>query len=302
MLIKLFSLILLFLTCFSHDAFSRDKLKVAATLTTFADLAGIIGGEYVDVHSLASAKFNPHFYEPKPSDVLKTQRCDLFVHAGLDLELWRFPLVEAAGSPDILPGGRKELALSGGIGLLEIPQGTVTRLQGDIHLYGNPHYWVDPRNAAIMAGNIAEKLKEIDPLNSAVYDKNLSEFLRKLEEKIVFWQDELSRVKGREIVAYHNEWIYLTEFAGIRLSRYLESKPGIPPSPRHLALIEEYMEKNNIRVIIQPTYFPVTYSDTLAKKTGAKVVILAHNVGETPEAKDYFSMMDYNVKSLKEMF
>lgn len=298
---RLILLCMAFVCCFSQSAFARDKIKVVATLTTFADLVKQIGKERVEAQALSAAKFNPHFYEPKPSDVLKTQKADLFVHAGLDLELWRYPLVEAAGNPDILPGGKKELALSEGISLLEAPQTALTRLQGDVHIHGNPHYWVDPRNAAIMAGNIAEKLKEIDPLNSSTYDKNLNEFLRKLDDRIIFWQNELSQVKGREIVAYHNEWIYLTEFAGIRLSRYLEPKPGIPPAPKHLASLEEYIKENKVSAIVQPTYFPKSYSQDLAGRANIKVIILAQNVGEVQQAEDYFSMMDYNVKSLKDV-
>ncbi|MDO8748683.1 MAG: metal ABC transporter substrate-binding protein [Candidatus Omnitrophota bacterium] len=302
MLRKLFFLSLVCLFCLSTNAFARDKLKVVTTLSTFADLVRQIAGDYAEVRPISPGIFNPHFYEPKPSDILKTRKADLFVHAGLDLELWRFPLVDAAGNPDIFPGAKNELDLSKGISLLEAPQKQPTRLEGDIHIYGNPHYWVDPRNGKIMAENIAVKLKELAPEHSDYFDKNLNEFLNKLDEKITYWEAELKVVKGKEVVAYHNEWIYFTEFAGIKLIRYLEPKPGIPPTPKHLAFMEEYIKKNNIRGIIQPTYFPKDYSEALAGKVGVKVVILAQNVGEIPEANDYFSFFDFNVEKLKEAF
>lgn len=302
MLKRLISLGLLFLFGLSINSFAQDKLKVVTTLSTFASLAKEIGGDYVDVYSISPGKFNPHFYEPKPSDVLKTQRADLFIHAGLDLELWRFPLVDAAGNPDIFPGGKKELDMSKRISLLETPQKQPTRLQGDIHIYGNPHYWVDPRNGAVMAENIARKLEELDPQHRDNYVKNLSMFLKKLDKKIVSWKTELKAIKGKEVVAYHNEWVYFTEFVGIKLTQYLEPKPGISPTPKHLAFMEEYIKKNNIKAIIQPTYFPKNYSETLAKRSGVKVVILVHNVGEIKGTEDYFAFFDFNVRELKEAF
>lgn len=300
MLSRLIPFVLSFLIFFSQNAFAQDKLRVVTTLSTFADLVKQIGKDCVEVYAIAPGVFNPHFYEPKPSDVLNTQKADLFVHSGLDLELWRFPLVDAAGNPGIFPGGKRELVLSKGITLLEVPQRQPTRIQGDIHIYGNPHYWVDPRNGRIMALTIAAKLKELDPEHSDYYDKNLKEFLKKLDQKLIQWNTELRGINGKEVVAYHNEWIYLAEFAGLKLKQYLEPKPGIPPTPKHLAIISEYIKKNNIKAIIQPTYFPKNYADTLSKRMGIKTVILAHNVGETKEADNYFSFFDFNVQRLKE--
>lgn len=296
---KLIPLILSFFI-FPQSAFAQDKLKVAATLSTFADLAKQVGGDFVEAYSISPGMFNPHFYEPKPSDVLRTQKADLFIHAGLDLELWRYPLVEAAGNPDIFPGGKRELDLSKGISLLEASQKQPTRLQGDVHIYGNPHYWVEPRNGKVMAVSITAKLIELDPGHTDYYDKNLKEFLRKLDEKIIYWQAELRAIKDKEVVAYHNEWIYLTEFAGIKLKQYLEPKPGIPPTPKHLAFIEEYIKKNNIPAIIQPTYFPKSYADGLAKRADIKIIILAQNVREIKEISDYFLLIDFNLRRLKE--
>ena len=165
-----------------------ERLRVVATLTTFADLAKAVGGDLVDVSAIASPKFNAHFIEPKPSDVLKVKRADVFIHAGLDLELWRFPLVDAAGNRDVMPGGANELDLSHGIALLEVPIRAVSRLEGDIHLYGNPHYWLDPENAKTMARAIGEKLSAMDPEHQAAYQRNAQAFLARLNAKIPEWR------------------------------------------------------------------------------------------------------------------
>lgn len=277
---------------------AAQPIRVVATLSTFADLAKQIGGEEVEVASVASPKFNPHFIEPKPSDVLKIKRADLFIHAGLDLELWRGPLLDAVGKPDLFPGGERELDLSQGISLLEVPDRPLTRLMGDIHLFGNPHYWLDPENARVMAQAIAAKLSEVDPVHADAYRQRLSTFLQKLDQKTAEWKQKATVLQGKEVVAYHNEWPYFTQFVGLKVEQFLEPKPGIPPSPKQLGFLEEYMKQRKIQAIIQPTFYPKASSEALARRVGAKVVVLCQNVGELPQAKDYFSMVDYNINQL----
>jgi len=275
-----------------------QPLRAVATLSTFADLVKVIGAEYVDVSSIASPKFNPHFIEPKPSDVLRVKQAQLLVHGGLDLELWRGPLLDAAGNRDVMPGGPRELDLSRGIQLLEVPDHPVSRAEGDIHLFGNPHYWTSPENVRTMAQAICDKLCAIDPQREEEYHRNLREFVKRLDQKITEWHAKLAPYKGREVVGYHNEWIYLMEFAGLKMEQFLEPKPGIPPTPQHVQFIEEYIKSHQIPGVIQATYFPRQTADTIAKRTGAKVVLLCQNVRELSVCGDYLAMMDYNVGQL----
>ena len=277
---------------------AERPLRVVATLSTFADLTKVVGGDHVDVSSIASPKFNPHFIEPKPSDVLKVKRADLLVHAGLDLELWRGPLLDAAGNTKLFAGGGGELDLSQGIELLEVPGHAVSRSEGDIHIYGNPHYWVDPDNAKIMAQALYEKLTAMDPADEPDYRKNLQAFLGRLEQKIPEWRARLAPYRGQELVGYHNEWPYLMRFAGLRMDHFLEPKPGIPPTPQQIEFIEQYARARHIRGIVQATYYPTQAAETLAKRTGMKVVLLCQNVGEVNAASDYVAMVDYNITQL----
>ncbi|MBI4209831.1 MAG: zinc ABC transporter substrate-binding protein [Deltaproteobacteria bacterium] len=277
---------------------AQAQLKVVTTLSTFADLAKQVGGGPVEVSYIASPKFDPHFIEPKPSDVLKVKRADLFIHAGLDLELWRYPLVDAAGKSELRPGGSRELDLSRGIGLLQVPTQALTRASGDVHLYGNPHYWLNPENAKIMARSIAEKLSQIDPDHEADYQKNLQEFVDRLDQKISEWRKIAESVQNTEVVAYHNSWPYLAQFLGIRVEQFLEPKPGIPPTPKQIGFLENYIQKRGIQGIIQETFYPKSASEPLAKRAGAQVVPLCQNVGELPQAIDYISMIGYNVDQL----
>lgn len=281
-------------------ASADPPVRVAATLATFAELVTQIGGEHVEVSVIAPPRFNPHFIEPRPSDVLKVKKADLLVHAGLDLEVWRGPLLDAAGNPRVFPGQPGELDLSRGITLLEVPDQPLSRLMGDIHLYGNPHYWTNPEHARVMAQAICDKLCIMDPAHEQVFHQRFQEFLARLDRKLPEWRAALAPHRGREVIAYHNEWIYLTEFAGLTLDKYLEPKPGIPPTPKHLGVLEAYMKGRGIRVIVQSTYFPRSSSDVLAARTGARVVLLCQNVGELPDTGDYFAFMDYNIRQLAE--
>lgn len=277
---------------------AEPALRVVATLSTFADLAKQIGGDRVEVSTIASPRFNPHFIEPRPSDVLKVKKADLLVHAGLDLEVWRGPLIDAAGNPRVFPGQPGELDLSEGVRLLEVPKGPVSRLMGDIHLFGNPHYWLEPHNARIMAQSICDKLCAVDPSSCDGYRQRLKQFLNRLDQKQKEWISALAPYRGRELVGYHNEWPYLMQFAGLKMEQFLESKPGVSPGPKQLGFLETYMKERGIREIVQATYFSRSASDALAKRTGSKVVILCQNVRELPEASDYFSWMDTNVRQL----
>lgn len=277
---------------------AEAKIKVVTTLSTFADLVRTVGREHVDVAYIAPPRFNPHFIEPKPSDVLKVMRADLFVHAGLDLELWRWPLVDAAGKAEVRPGGDRELDLSIGIKLLEVPIQVLTRAAGDIHIYGNPHYWIHPENAKIMGQSICDKLCAVDAQHCEEYRQNLKDFQNRLDHKISEWKTSFAPHQGQELVGYHNQWPYLMEFLGLKMNYFLEPKPGIPPTPKQIGLVEQRIREIGIRAIIQATFLPKEASEAVAKRTGSKVVFLYENVGELPEASDYISMMDYNIREL----
>ncbi len=281
----------------SLDAGERP-IRVVATLSTFADLAKTIGGDRVEVATIASPRFNPHFIEPKPSDVLRVKRAELFIHAGLDLELWRWPLLDAAGNRDVMVGGPRELDLSRGISLLEVPDRAVSRAEGDIHLYGNPHYWLGPENAEVMAKAICDKLYELDPQHADPYHQRLEVFLSRLQERIKSWRARMVPYAGREVIGYHKEWPYLMEFAGLRMEQFLEPKPGIPPTPKHVEFIERYVRDHRISALVQPTYVPKQTAEAIARRTGASVVVLCQSVGELPACADYLSTMEYNIDQL----
>ena len=299
-LLRQWLVVALFLVHLPQLAEAAERLKVVATLSTFADLAQTIGGEHVAASSIASPKFNPHFIEPKPSDVLKVKRAELFAHAGLDLEAWRGPLLDAAGNRDAMPGGSREVDLSKGIALLEVPDRPLSRAEGDIHLFGNPHYWLSPENAKVMARTLCDKLCALDPSHTSEFHRNLEGFVARLDGKMGEWRRQLAPYRGRELIGYHNEWPYLIQFAGLAMTQFLEPKPGIPPTPKQVEFIEQYIKAHGVRGIVQASYFPADAARAVAKRTGVQVITICQSVRELPACGDYLATLDYNVSQLAE--
>lgn len=290
-----------FLLSFQKYLFASGvPLKIVATQTLFADIVKQIGKDKVDVKYVAPPKFNVHFIQPKPSDVRNVARADLYVNAGLDLEAWSGPLLEAAGRPELFTGAEKNLDLSKGINILNAPTQPISRAQGDIHAFGNPHYNMNPENSKIMAETILEKLKEIDPQNISYYEENAKVFISRLDEKISEWKKLCANFKGQEIISYHEDIAYFADFLGLKAEVFIEPKPGIPPTPKHLEFLEGYVKAHNIKAIVTPTYYPKDAAEKLAQRVGAKVVTICQNVGEIPGTEDTFSFFDYNFKQISE--
>lgn len=283
----------------SAHASGTDRLKVVASTLYFADLVGQIGGDRVDVKHVASPRFNVHFIQPRPSDVRNVAKADLFVFGGLDLEAWVDPLLEAAGNRQLFRGGERNVDLSRGIPLLGAPA-KLDRGQGDIHAFGNPHYVSNPEFARQMAGTLTEALKAADPEGTERYQSNLDRFLSRLDVKLIEWKSAVAGLKGKEIVAYHEDVAYLADFAGLKAEVFVEPKPGIPPTPKQIQYLEAYIPEHGVRAITAATYFPRGTLNELSKRTGVPVITLIQNAGEVPGTEDLFSYYDYNIKALAE--
>jgi zinc/manganese transport system substrate-binding protein len=286
---------------FCNLSYAKDKIKIVATLTTYADIAKTVGGNRVQVSHIAPPTFDPHHITPKPSDVMKLKRADLFIHGGLDLEVWREPLLNAVGKSRIRSGGDRNLSLSQEIKILEIPDHQINRSDGDIHLNGNPHFWISPENGKIIAKTIFSKLVAIDRSHEMIYKNNLDRFTAKIDKLIVKWKYKFKQYRGLEIIAYHNQWIYLTDFLGIKVNVFIEPKPGIHPSTKHILYLQSYIKSNKVKGIIQSSFMPKKISEKISIKSDVKVALLCQNVGENSEVITYLSMQEYNFKHLYDL-
>lgn len=284
---------------------AADKLKIVTSTTDLASIAQEVGGEHVEVFSIAEGYQDPHFVDAKPSFIMKLQKADMFIQVGLDLEIgWVPTLLDGSRNGDILPGAKGYVDASAGIPLLQVPTGdpATLRAQGDIHASGNPHYWLDPLRGKIIAQNIFNKLATLEPANRAEFEQNLARFNQKIDEKLAEWQEKLKPYTGAKIVAFHNSWPYFEERFGLNIVTFIEPKPGIPPTPKYLVEVIKIMTEQNVKVIIISPYYSKKSSELVASKVGGEVVEMASSVNAFPEVKDYFGLFDYNINKLIEAF
>ena len=274
-------------------------VRVVTSLQDFASITDAVGGKRVETFALAKGYQDPHFVEPKPSFVLKLSKADLLIVAGLELEVGYLPpLIDQSRNEKIRPGAAGYLDASNGCDILERPTGTVTRAMGDVHPYGNPHYWLDPENGRIIARAIAGKLSQLDPSGAAEYQSNLAAFEAKLTESAKRWDAALAPYAGTELVTYHTSWPNFLKRFKLVAAGYIEPKPGIPPSPAHTVELINMMIEKKIPVILMEPYFDQKTPKAVSEKTGATLLTFIPSVGGVPEAKDYISLFDYDVKLL----
>lgn len=297
-LARRFGLMLLcFILCWK-TAHANGKAHVVTTLPDFKSIAEFIGGDHVEVFAIATGFQNPHFVDPKPSYILKLSKADLFVTVGLDLEAgWVPALLNSARNAKINKGGPGYVDASVNVPLLQVPA-SVNRAEGDIHIFGNPHYWLDPANGKIIAQNIYEGLVRIAPEEQAFFQTNLQAFNARLETKLQEWAARVAPLKGAKVIAYHNEWPYFEQRFGLQIVDFLEPKPGIPPTPSQLAKVIATMKREHIKIIINSPYFTAQSADLVAANAGGKVVTLATSVGAEESIKTYFDLFEYNLAKM----
>ncbi len=276
----------------------HSQIKIVTTIPDLKSIAEAVGGDRVDAFSIATGYQNPHFVDPKPSYILKLSKADMFITVGLDLEIgWVPPLLNSARNAKIQKGGEGYVDASVNIPLLQVPS-NVNRGEGDIHIYGNPHYWLDPLNGKIIAQNICTALTKIDPDHRSEFQANLKKFNDAVDSKIKEWEMKLSKYKNTKVIVYHNEWPYFEQRFGLKIIDFLEPKPGIPPTPSQLAKIINLMKRENIKIIINSPYFTADAANLVARNVNGKVVTLGTSVSAYPSIKTYFDLFDYNVQQL----
>jgi ABC-type Zn uptake system ZnuABC Zn-binding protein ZnuA len=270
------------------------KVKVVATISDLASITEEVGGERVEVKWIANGKMDPHYVEILPSYMLMVKKAKLFVKVGLDLELWSFGVVDGARNRNL-----KIVDCSEGIEIMQKPTGRVSAQMGDIHVSGNPHYWLDPANGAIIARNIVGGLIEVDPEGAEYYQVRLDTFSKKLEAKISEWRIMMEPYQGEGIVFFHNSWPYFCRAFGFTDVGFVEPKPGINPSPGHTADIIQLIEARGIKTIAMAPYFSRKVPDSISRHTDSQVVVIASSVGGVEGADDYLSLFDVNLGLLK---
>jgi ABC-type Zn uptake system ZnuABC Zn-binding protein ZnuA len=274
------------------------KLRVVATIPDLKALTEAVGGDLVDADSLARGTQNPHDLEIRPSLMVKLRRADALVVNGLELDAWSDVAVNGSNNGRIIPGAAGHIDASRGIQPLDVPTGRVDRSMGDVHPLGNPHYTADPGQAAAVTATIVEGLARIAPQHRATFERNRQAFLGRLEQAISRWSETLAPARGAKTVAYHNDLIYLFNRFGITQVGTIEERPGIPPSPAHLAKLIQTMRDQGVKAVIVAPWSDQQLAARVAAEAGARLVVLNAKLGQATGPDAYLASTDANVTTL----
>ena len=325
-----------------EGAAQADPVQVVTTLPVYADLVQKIGGAAVEVSAIAAPNEDAHFVRPKPSFALSIRRADLFVTTGLDLELWAPTVLDRAGNADVAEGGRGYVTAYTGIELLDIPvtadrSGGDVHIFGNPHLTTDPLRALQvARNITVGLGRVAPnrtgvwnaglarlaaeihrrlfgaRLVELlggDVLEQLALQGNLHDFLateefegRPLISQLGGWLGEAEVFRGRDIICYHKNWAYLEDRFGVRCAEFVEAKPGIPPTPGHVASLLDRMTSEEIRVILAAAHYDERKVERVAQRGMARSVVVSMNPGGRAGVDDYFALVDTWVDGLAQAF
>lgn len=274
-------------------------IDVVAATPELADIARQVGGDKVSVYSIAKPNQDYHMIEPRPSDVSRIARADMVVRIGLDLDMWLDALMNAAGNAKVRRGGPGYVDASAGITKLEVPKESITGASGDIHVYGNPHYFYDPGNAKTIAHSVLEGLIRVSPSGKSAFQGNYERFAGQIDAKTAEWKKELAPHKGRQVVTYHQSAIYFLRRFGLKAFGTLEAKPGIPPSASHISGLIKRMKDQHVTAVAVESIYPKRFPDLIQRETGAKYVVVPYSVGSLG-TKSYIDLMDMWVARYKQ--
>jgi len=278
---------------------AEDKLTVITTTEDLASIAREVGGDRITVESIARGYQDPHFVEAKPSFILKLQKADILVAVGRDLEIgWLPPLIQQSRNAKVQVGGSGYVDASLKARILEIPQGQITRAEGDVHPLGNPHYWLDPENGKLVAKEIADKLSQLRPGDRAFFEQRLTDFTARVAEAEKRWESTMAPYKGTKVVTYHRSFPNFAERFGLDVIGYVEPRPGIPPSPQHTLDLINDMKRQNVKLVLVEPYFDLKTPNSIGRATGAEVLVMPPSVGGVKEVTDYFKLFDYDINLL----
>ncbi|MDZ7289508.1 MAG: metal ABC transporter substrate-binding protein [candidate division KSB1 bacterium] len=289
-------LIITFVMTLAVDyALARDKIRVVTTLPDLAALAKVVGGDKVEVEALVKGTQDPHNIEVLPSYMVKLRNADLFVIIGMDLEMWAYPLRDGSRNAKLVM-----VDCSLNIERLEVPTYKVDPSYGDIHIYGNPHYWLDPENGKVIMASILDGLAKVSPQDYDYFVQNMQAYSSRLDEKIKEWQEKMAPYRGSMVIFYHNSWPYFARRFGLNVVNFVEPKPGVEPSPSHTAALIRQVKEKGIKVIGKEPFFDERVPKLISRETGAKVIVLPPSVGGVEGVNDYIGLFDYNINALSE--
>jgi ABC-type Zn uptake system ZnuABC Zn-binding protein ZnuA len=242
------------------------KVRVAASTTDLGSIAATVGGDQVEVATIARPNADIHRVEVLPSYMVRVSKARLYLKVGLGLDQWADQIIDGSHN-----GNLKIVDCSEGITPLEVPTGRVNASMGDVHPNGNPHYWLDPRNGAIVARTIADALSQVDPAHAADFAARAEAFGTQCEEKAKEGRLAAESLSIKDILTYHRSWSYMASAFGLRVLAEVEPVPGIPPTGKHLQDLVLLVKEHKVPLLIAEPYFSDDAGNFLARETQIKV-------------------------------
>jgi zinc/manganese transport system substrate-binding protein len=294
-----FILSMLFFFPAMNSAHAGKNLKVVATLEFLADWAQQIGQDHIDVDFVHDSRLDVHYFQPRPAHVLKCTKADMIIIGGLDLDVWMQALLDASRNQNIQYGREGYVDASFGIvNVLQKPIGRVDMAMGDVHPFGNPHYYHNMDNVGIALENIVNGLSNNDPANADAYRENKEEYWQKVQSTFKTLKDLMKPFNGTKVVTYHQSWEYFAEEFGLEILDYVEPKPGLPASPKHTKQLIELINRQKVKIILKEPYYPKRPVKRLMKQTEATVVELVNFPGGRKNARTYLQNLEANISEL----
>ncbi len=277
-------------------------LPVVTTSTDLKALVQAVGGDRVQVESLALPLHDPHAVDVKPGQLAKLKAAALLVRIGLDHEPWLARVLRSVNDPRFVPGSPHYLDTSKGIQLLQADRPRIRAERGvHVHGYGNTHFWLDPENARPITEAVLDALAHLAPADRPYFDANRQRFLERLDAGLKRWSEAMIPYRGTRVVLVHESWAYLAERFGLVVVAAVEPTPGVPPSPSYLATLTQKMREAGVKLLIAEPYSNASVVSQVAARSGARAVTLIPSVGGDPEARDYLALFDVNIKRLTEI-
>ena len=298
-LVLCFILSMMFFFPAMSDAHAGKKLKVVATLEFLADWTKQIGQEHVDVEFIHDSRLDVHYFQPRPAHVLKCTRTDMVIIGGLDLDAWMQALLDASRNRNIQYGRVGYVDASFGIvNVLQKPVGRVDMAMGDVHPFGNPHYFHCLENVGVALENIVTGLSRNDPDNADVYRMNKETYWQEVQTTFKRVKELMKPFRGTKVVTYHQSWEYFAEEFGLKILGYVEPKPGLPATPKHTKDLIALINQHQVKIVLKEPYYPKKPVKRLMKKTGVKVVELVNYPGGRKNAHTYLQNLEANINDL----
>jgi ABC-type Zn uptake system ZnuABC Zn-binding protein ZnuA len=281
-------------------ALAQSKVRVVTTIPDLRSLTEVVGGDLVEVDSLARGTQNPHEAEVRPSMMLKLRRADLLIENGLDLDGWVEVAVQGANNPKIIRGAPGRIEASRNVPVIDVPAGRVDRSMGDVHPQGNPHFSLDPGLAGVLTQTILDGLVRVAPQHRAAFEKNREAFLARVDTEMARWTKTLEPVRGARVVVYHPDFAYFLRRFGLVELGTVEDRPGIPPSPAHLAQLIRRMKEERVKAVLVQPWNDQKLAARVADEAGARLVTIASSAGAVKGADTWLAAIEHNVRVLAE--